>query len=954
MKLKRFEILVAFAFVIMWVLACKRNPDTFQPKIEAARASLQGWNIEAQPILQLSGEWTFYPRAFLNADEIQRGPQRSALSVQVPALLPNDPDGQGRTDFGRAGWGTYVLRLEGLQASPDMLGITVRADTAFAAFLFPSGSPAKVQKVVSGGRPGDSPITSIPQTGEPLGIFKIEESGDHYLFIHISNFHWQNIGIWVTPKIGTYRALHRLMSVQWLVDMSVIGMLVIMFIYNLSLYLHRKEDYASLLLCGFIGSCIFRFAGMSSVMVHLFPEPSSLVYEICRKLELATANLGMAFLAAFLFQSFRPGRFPRFLKYYFFFSFAILALQMVTRVSFYSKLLILNQLPIAAMGIYSTGMVLREAMKRRPGAIISFLGMSSIVLTGLFDIFVGAGFFNSSVFLLPFGLVALSFTQGQVIAIMFAKAFRTVEKLSKNLANEVERQTRELRSMLDHIPEGVCKIVDPGIIHGNFSAQMTQIFGTNDIAGKEAVDFLFGWSDLNSDQKDRIRSAIGSVLNEPSFVFELNAHHLITEVDVLIGHDRKSLKISWNPILDKNSNVETILVSLKDVSLIRKLETVNIEQKRELELIAEIVGVSLEKFDWFIESSLRFIDENERLIRETAEKSPDVLKILFMNLHTIKGTARGYSFTKMTGILHDIEQSYAILLKESDASWDRASLIDDLQRARAIIATYEQISTLKLGRPKGAAMKISMERGFFEEKLGELNRVDFKRLSTSDLAYVESFLRSFDEICFDSASDVLKDLFRVSDRLARDLGKEVPILKLDDPGFRITYAGQQLLRNTFVHILRNSLDHGIEEAKDRIASGKSPAGLFEIKLIQEGSSLIIEVQDDGRGLNMKALRDLGLSRGILNPMEADLASKVAELIFESGLSTSSSVSEISGRGVGMDAVRRYLMAEGGSISVQLIKPLDNGAFYSFRFRIVLPSRLFSYKVSVFHKASHVI
>ena len=138
-----------------------------------------------------------------------------------------------------------------------------------------------------------------------------------------------------------------------------------------------------------------------------------------------------------------------------------------------------------------------------------------------------------------------------------------------------------------------------------------------------------------------------------------------------------------------------------------------------------------------------------------------------------------------------------------------------------------------------------------------------------------------------------------------------------------------------MHCVRNSMDHGIEGPDQRLNLGKSAYGniFFKVKLSED--QVEVHIFDDGRGLNLTALYKKGKN---LNISEASLDddTKVAQLIFRSGLSTADSVTNISGRGVGMDAIKGFLQDNGGDIHINFTGQKDMHGFQPFEFVIELP------------------
>ena len=119
-----------------------------------------------------------------------------------------------------------------------------------------------------------------------------------------------------------------------------------------------------------------------------------------------------------------------------------------------------------------------------------------------------------------------------------------------------------------------------------------------------------------------------------------------------------------------------------------------------------------------------------------------------------------------------------------------------------------------------------------------------------------------------------------------------------------------------VHLVRNSLDHGIEMPADRIAAGKPETGEIHLNAYHEGGNIVIEITDDGAGLNLEKILSKAKSSGIVSENEKMSDEEIADLIFRPGFSTADVVSDVSGRGVGMDVVRRNIRALGGTVDVK--------------------------------------
>jgi two-component system chemotaxis sensor kinase CheA len=143
------------------------------------------------------------------------------------------------------------------------------------------------------------------------------------------------------------------------------------------------------------------------------------------------------------------------------------------------------------------------------------------------------------------------------------------------------------------------------------------------------------------------------------------------------------------------------------------------------------------------------------------------------------------------------------------------------------------------------------------------------------------------------------------------------------------------INDPIIHMLRNSIDHGIEDPETRIKAGKPEIGTITLSAEHEQGHIIITVEDDGQGIDSQSLRKSVVSKGIMKQEEADHLSEdeAVNLIFLSGLSTSKVVTDVSGRGVGMDIVRNNIQRINGTITV------DNRPGHGTQFQIILPLTL---------------
>jgi two-component system chemotaxis sensor kinase CheA len=150
--------------------------------------------------------------------------------------------------------------------------------------------------------------------------------------------------------------------------------------------------------------------------------------------------------------------------------------------------------------------------------------------------------------------------------------------------------------------------------------------------------------------------------------------------------------------------------------------------------------------------------------------------------------------------------------------------------------------------------------------------------------------------------------------LSKELGKEIEFV-IEGGDIELDKNIIEHLTDPLLHILRNSVDHGIEKPDERVAAGKSPKGNIYFKAYHAGASVLIEVTDDGRGIDVESIKAKAISKGMIEENEELSHKEILNLIFLSGFSTRDTVSGVSGRGVGMDVVRKKISEIRGEVTI---------------------------------------
>jgi len=520
-----------------------------------------------------------------------------------------------------------------------------------------------------------------------------------------------------------------------------------------------------------------------------------------------------------------------------------------------------------------------------------------------------------------------------------------IEKIQQS-TEEVKQKTADIHAMLQYIPQGILTLEMGGLIHPEYSDHLRTVLVSDEIAGKDVMNVVFDETGLGVDILNQMETAISACIGESDMNFEFNAHLLPHEISKTMPDGTiKVLDLNWSPITDENGTTLRLLLCLRDVTELRALARAADAQKKELAIIGEILAVRQEKFQEFISSAQQFLQENEKLIDAAAAMDAAARKesigVLFRNMHTIKGNARTYGLLNLTNVVHQAEETYDEI-RHGNREWDTEQLKAELKQTVEAVGNYAQINEAKLGR-KGAGSRGNAEGALMVpqdavkaliEQLDAASKLDSKKQSEA----LQQARNTLQRLGCEPLSRILSGVTESIPSLAEELGKPAPKIVMEQGGVLVRSQLADTLRNVFMHLYRNAMDHGLETAGERAAAGKAEAGTIELTMSLDAENLNIRLKDDGRGLPLQRIRAKALEKGLIAEGEEKSAGDIAQLIFASGFSTASQVTEVSGRGVGMDAVRGFIEAEGGKIALALTSSDVSSTYCPFETVITLPAK----------------
>ncbi len=310
----------------------------------------------------------------------------------------------------------------------------------------------------------------------------------------------------------------------------------------------------------------------------------------------------------------------------------------------------------------------------------------------------------------------------------------------------------------------------------------------------------------------------------------------------------------------------------------------------------------------------------------TLEHQIETVRVDFKKLDTLMEQAGELLATKMRLANRNQDVSYIAKLWED---WSRNfSLNQTMFQHLEQRLTPEDIKPLEKFRHTNQS---------YLDKLGEFVN-NLQTVVVEDNARLESVANDLESGIRNLRVVPLSQIFNLFPRMVRDLGKQLQKkidFQIQGGDIAVDKKILEAIKDPLTHIIRNAIDHGLETSEERIQAGKTPTANLTLKGYQNGNTIVIESIDDGKGLDVAKIRATALRRCGYNEAELDTMSpeQIQSLIFAPGFSTRTEVSEISGRGVGLDVVKANVDRLKGSIKVESIP--GEGC----KFQITLPTSL---------------
>jgi len=436
----------------------------------------------------------------------------------------------------------------------------------------------------------------------------------------------------------------------------------------------------------------------------------------------------------------------------------------------------------------------------------------------------------------------------------------------------VKKRTDDLRLVLDNVGQGFLTINLDGSLSPERSAIVDTWFGPF-VPGKRIWEYVAG---LEAGVPDWFRLGWEAVVED------------VLPLDMAIGQLPKRWKIGprsfsldYRPVMAEGKLSKMVLV-VSDITAELERERFEAEQ-RDFLRVFEHIAKDKKGFQSF------FVEGSEIVSRIIGAEGGGVE--LRRQIHTLKGNCALFGLSRFAAFCHDLESGMA----EENGAISTA----DRVRLGEMWGTFVAHLRALLGSERTTLVEV--EHAEYTSILAAL---------AGDVAREEIAwrVRAWE---FEAADRSLGRVAEQARAIAGRLGKPAPTIAIEANGVRLLPEGWAEFWSAFTHVVRNAVDHGLETAEERASSGKPAKGALRLCTSLVNDDFTIEISDDGRGIDWQLLRQRASAMGLPCATEHDLLAAM----FHDGVTTRHQVSEFSGRGIGMGAVRAVCERMGGAVHV---------------------------------------
>ncbi len=490
------------------------------------------------------------------------------------------------------------------------------------------------------------------------------------------------------------------------------------------------------------------------------------------------------------------------------------------------------------------------------------------------------------------------------IGIIEQQNFSLEQKVQDRTA-QLEQKTKELTAVFSSLQEGIVTFSRTQKLDPQPSPYLLEIFGISSVEGRTLGDLLFGGQ--NSDAAAQCLSALDAILGSSDLNFDFNRFLLPRDHAITVDGRTKILDLSWSPVVSDAGTVEKMVLCVRDVTEIQAVRALARSNQETVRCLQELMSCEAGTYNLFFDALPGRISNIRELILLNSQES---VRDAMRSLHTIKGNSRTFGFSALSDKTHEIEGLLKEQLQGATTLPDPQKLTNQLLQLQEIYQQYQSVR-YKVLRIAQAEIKITFSdlvEEFVKELQGRESPAARELSRRLKGVFGQQDLRMALESMAQSALP----------SIARDCLKPAPVLRVKGDNVYLPADRLTLLSDVFMHLFRNSMDHGIEPPFERDRLHKNAQGQIDVAIARAENSVEIVYQDDGHGLDIARTRDVMIKHGLIAAGTHPTREDLQNAIFADGFSTAERVTVVSGRGVGMSAVRSMIQHQGGTIDCEIL------------------------------------
>jgi two-component system chemotaxis sensor kinase CheA len=492
-----------------------------------------------------------------------------------------------------------------------------------------------------------------------------------------------------------------------------------------------------------------------------------------------------------------------------------------------------------------------------------------------------------------------------ILASTFDDMLDTIESHILNLDDLVKEKTSKVTSLLDNAGQGFLTFGSDLLVEKEYSKECETIFA-QEISGQKITSLLF---DQNDEENIKLFEKIIKDLLDEKIPQKRKRVFLNLAVKELVVNN-KHINISYKILTDK------IMLIISDITKQKELEKKVDDEKRVLKMIVSVVQ-NIPEFKEMVVEYKKFCDDLNRLLDQ--KKIASEIVVIYRKIHTFKGNFAQKDLIYIVPKLHRFENYLNDFVKNPDKNIGEISRVIKKENIYRWIFRDIKILQQALGKEfLNSKQLYDVDAKTIKNIQNKVEKLLKHDRADRDVTY-EDILDDIKHLKDVKLIDLLSSYKKTTEQLAKRLHKEINQVNIiGDLDVKVPIIFKHFTKS-LVHVFRNSVDHGVELVEERIKMEKDQKATITCLISKDtNGNLEISIVDDGKGIDVEAMKQKALQKGIYDQDKLDMMSQneIYMIMFEDSFSTKDSVSEISGRGVGLAAVKAECEMLGGKIEIE--------------------------------------